>query len=53
MPFKSPAQERYMWAAHPKIARQWMRKYGSILAGQKRKKARRAFTFHGQASGKR
>ena len=23
MPFKSKSQERWMWATHPKMARQW------------------------------
>ena len=28
MPFKSKAQQRYMFARHPKIARRWAKKYG-------------------------
>lgn len=30
MPFRSAAQERYMWATHPKIAKEWSHKYGSF-----------------------
>lgn len=29
MPFKSEEQRRYMWANHPKIAREWTEKHGS------------------------
>lgn len=35
MPFESEAQEKFMWAKHPKIAKDWAKRYGSIL----RKKA--------------
>ena len=27
MPFKSKAQQRYMYAAHPKIAKRWSDEY--------------------------
>jgi hypothetical protein len=28
MPFKSKAQQRYMFVHHPKIAKKWAKKYG-------------------------
>lgn len=28
MPFKSKAQQKYMFAKHPKIAKKWSKKYG-------------------------
>jgi len=28
-PFVSEAQRRYMWAKHPKVAREWADKYGT------------------------
>jgi hypothetical protein len=28
MPFKSKAQQKYMFAKHPKIAKRWAGKYG-------------------------
>ena len=28
MPFKSKAQQGYMFAKHPKIAKRWAKKYG-------------------------
>ena len=28
MPFRSEAQRRYLWAKHPKLAREWSDKYG-------------------------
>jgi hypothetical protein len=28
MPFKSKAQERYLYATHPDIAKRWQAKYG-------------------------
>lgn len=44
MPFRSSAQERYMWAAHPDIARRWVKKYGSILH-RKSKKTSKEYGF--------
>jgi hypothetical protein len=47
MPFKSEAQRRYMWMAHPKIARKWAKKekkmatessYGQMLRAKKASK---------------
>jgi len=29
MPFKSQKQEKYMFANHPKIAKEWADKYGN------------------------
>jgi len=29
MPFKSEKQEKYMFANHPKIAKQWAKEYGN------------------------
>lgn len=28
MPFKSKAQQRFMFVRHPKIAKRWVKKYG-------------------------
>ena len=28
MPFKSKAQQRFMFARHPRIAKRWAKKYG-------------------------
>lgn len=28
MPFKSKAQQKYMFAKHPKLAKRWAKKYG-------------------------
>lgn len=28
MPFKSKSQQRFMFAKHPKIAKEWVSKYG-------------------------
>lgn len=28
MPFKSKAQERFMFAKHPDLAKEWVKKYG-------------------------
>jgi len=27
-PFKSKAQQKYLWATHPKLAKKWSDKYG-------------------------
>ena len=37
MPFKSRAQEKFLWARHPKIARRWADKYGSYKQYQHKK----------------
>ena len=29
MPFRSNAQRKYMFAKHPKLAREWVRRYGA------------------------
>jgi len=34
MPFKSMKQQRYMFMKHPKLAKEWARKYGT-LGGKK------------------
>ena len=38
MPFKSRKQEKYMWAKHPKIAREWEDKYGTFKSKKKKKR---------------
>jgi hypothetical protein len=38
MPFKTVKQEKMMWATHPKIARKWSDKYGSLLKKKDKKK---------------
>jgi hypothetical protein len=49
MPFASKAQQRFMYWAHPEIARRWASKYGTI-PGKKRKKLKvKEFAF-GQPS---
>jgi len=30
MPFKSYRQQRYMFLRHPKIAKRWAKKYGTL-----------------------
>ena len=47
MPFKSIKQRKYMWWAHPDIAKRWTKKYGSKVvkskkSKKKKKKARKA-----------
>lgn len=37
MPFKSAKQRSYMWAVHPKIAKDWTKKYGSKIVPSKKK----------------
>lgn len=36
MPFKSSAQRRFMYAKHPKIAKEWTKKYGSKIRKSKK-----------------
>ena len=40
MPFKSKAQERWMWATHPQMAKQWQKETpkGKLLEKVKEKK---------------
>jgi hypothetical protein len=38
MPFKSKAQQAYMFAKHPKIARRWAKKYGPASGLPKKKR---------------
>ena len=33
MPFKSKAQEKFMWSKHPEIARKWTKEHGSLKRG--------------------
>jgi len=44
MPFKSKAQQRYMFWKHPGIAKRWAEEYGvpDDLPEQKRKRRRRS-----------
>jgi len=46
MPFQSKAQQRYMFARHPKIAKEWAEKTPNIksLPEHKKKKWRRSDT---------
>jgi len=37
MPFKSVRQRKYMFARKPEIAKRWVKKYGSKIAGKKKK----------------
>jgi hypothetical protein len=37
MPFKSAAQRRFLFAKHPKVAKNWAHKYGSKVGGGKSK----------------
>jgi len=30
MPFKSEKQQKYMFMKHPKIAKKWAKKYGTV-----------------------
>jgi hypothetical protein len=34
MPFQSRAQERFMWAEHPELARKWSSEFGSFRGSQ-------------------
>jgi hypothetical protein len=34
MPFKSCAQQRAMFVHSPKVAREWVHKYGDVCKGQ-------------------
>jgi hypothetical protein len=34
MPFQSVAQERFMWAHHPELARKWSSEFGSFKGSQ-------------------
>ena len=36
MPFKSYKQQQYMFIHHPKIAKKWAKKYGTIKKGLKK-----------------
>jgi hypothetical protein len=38
MPFKSEKQRKYMFSQHPKIAAEWVKKYGSKIVGKVKKK---------------
>jgi hypothetical protein len=38
MSFTSKAQEKYMWANHPKIAKKWTKDYGPYKKKKKKKK---------------
>lgn len=38
MPFKSPAQEGFLWEHHPEIARRWTREHGSLRKKRKHRK---------------
>ena len=38
MPFKSYKQQQYMFIHHPKIAKKWAEKYGTITKSSKLKK---------------
>jgi hypothetical protein len=37
MPFKSVAQRKFLFAKHPKVAKNWAHKYGSKVGGGKSK----------------
>lgn len=41
MPFKSVAQQRYMYARHPDIAKRWQAEYGNPPKAKRRKLKRR------------
>ena len=41
MPFKSKAQMKYMYANHPKIAKEWSEKYGTPQNLPARKKPKK------------
>lgn len=53
MPFRSEKQERFMWARHPDVAREWADKYGSLLGRMAQKhKAKRSGGDDGDESGR-
>ena len=35
MPFKSLKQQRYLFMKHPKLAKKWAKKYGTLKGGSK------------------
>jgi len=37
MPFKSKKQRSYLYAKHPKLAKEWALKYGNEVEGEKKK----------------
>ena len=40
MPFKSKAQEKFMWAKEPAIAKKWTKEHGSYKRGGRVKKSK-------------
>lgn len=44
MPFKSPKQRRYMHMKHPKIAKEWEKKYehGGVISDDDKRKVKKA-----------
>jgi len=46
MPLKSKAQQRYMFARHPKIARRWEKEYGVPESLPEKKGSKRTY-MHG------
>ena len=40
MPFKSKAQEKFMWAKEPEIAKRWTKEHGSYKRGGRVKKSK-------------
>ncbi len=47
MPFKSLAQQRFMYANHPQIAKRWQAEYGNPSSGQGQKRSDGAKDFAG------
>ncbi len=47
-PFRSAAQERFMWAKHPRIAERWESEYGSYEhpKGHRKRSPRRSVHLH-------
>lgn len=43
MPFKSKAQQRFMFARHPKIARRWAKEYKPLPAKKGRNRYMRKY----------
>jgi hypothetical protein len=41
MPFRSERQRAYLWAKHPKLAREWTDRYGSKPVRRKPRRAKR------------
>lgn len=41
MPFKSEAQQKYMFANHPEIAKKWAKKHGTIKNKKGKKKSKK------------